>query len=93
LENVLGVLALNGGSHVAPTFAGDTLCCATTVVERIAVSDSYVGALRLRTVGAVNLDGPQHIMIAQPGPAKATDAPGVVLDLDYTVAIPKRPKR
>ena len=92
LENVLGVLALNGGSHVAPTYAGDTLCCTTTVVERIDLSHPHVGALRLRTVGAVNLDGPQHITIAQPGPAKAADASGVVLDLDYTVAIPKKPR-
>jgi 2-methylfumaryl-CoA hydratase len=92
LENVLGVLALNGGSHVAPTYAGDTVCCATTVVERIELPHPRVGALRLRTVGAVNLDGPQHITIAQPGPAKASDAPGVVLDLDYTVAIPRKPR-
>jgi 2-methylfumaryl-CoA hydratase len=92
LENVLGVLALNGGSHVAPTYAGDTICCATTVLERIELPHPHVGALRLRTVGAVNLGGPQHITIAQPRPAKAEDAPGVVLDLDYTVAIPKKPQ-
>lgn len=92
LENVLGVLALNGGSHVAPTYAGDTVCCASSVVERIDLSHPHVGALRLRTVGAVNLDGPQHIALSQPGPAKAAHASGVVLDLDYTVAIPKKPR-
>lgn len=92
LENVLGVLALNGGSHVAPTYAGDTVCCTTTVLERIELPHPHVGALRLRTVGAVNVDGAQHIPVPHPGPAKAANAPGVVLDLDYTVAIPRKPK-
>lgn len=91
LENVLGVLALNGGSHVAPTYAGDTVCCATMVVERIELKNPRVGALRLRTVGATNLDGPQHIVFPRADPAKR-EAAGVVLDLDYTVAIPRKPK-
>jgi len=91
LENVLGVLALNGGSHVAPSYAGDTVCCATVVLERIALPHPQVGALRLRTVGATNLDAAGQIVIPGEAGTKA-DAPGVVLDLDYTVAIPKQPR-
>lgn len=90
LENVLGVLALNAGSHVAPTHAGDTVCCATSVVERIELGDPYVGALRLRTVGAINLDAPGQIIFPRKGADKSESA-GVVLDIDYTVAIPKKP--
>ncbi|GAA4353818.1 MaoC family dehydratase [Variovorax defluvii] len=91
LENVLGLLALNGGSHVAPTHAGDTVCCATTVVERIDLPHADVAALRLRTVAATGLDGAQQIVFPREGAGK-DDAPGVVLDLDYTVAIPRKPK-
>jgi 2-methylfumaryl-CoA hydratase len=90
LENVLGLLALNGGSHVAPTYAGDTVCCATTVLERIGLPQQGVGALRLRTIGAKNIDGPHQIVFPAESGAKA-DAPGVVLDLDYTVLLPRNP--
>lgn len=90
LENVLGVLALNGGSHVAPTYAGDTICCATQVLERIALAHPGVGALRLRTIGAKNLEGPQQIVCPAEAGAKA-EGPGVVLDLDYTVVLPRIP--
>lgn len=90
LENVLGVLAINGGTHVGPTYAGDTVCCATKVVERIELKHPGVGALRLRTVAAANLAGPRQIVFPAEGVARG-DAAGVVLDLDYTVAIPRKP--
>jgi len=89
LENVLGVLALNGGSHVAPSYAGDTICCATTVLERIPLPNQRVGALRLRTVAAKNLEGAHKIIFPVAGTDKAL-APSVVLDLDYTVTIPRK---
>ncbi len=86
LENVLSILAINAGSHVNPVFAGDTLCCATTVVEKIDLGDAPVAALRLRMLGAKNIDTPAQLDFAAP-----THGPQVVLDLDYTVAIPRRP--
>lgn len=91
LENILGVLAINAGSHVAPTYAGDTVCCATTVTGRIDLDHPGVGALRLRTVTSTNLAGSQHIVFPGEGSARG-DAKGIVLDLDYTVAIPKKPQ-
>ena len=45
------VAAINGGSHVAPAFAGDTVYAWSEVLDRAEIpghSDS-VGALRLRT--------------------------------------------
>lgn len=90
LENVLSILAINGGSHVAPVFAGDTICCATNVVEKFDLGSSPVGALRLRMVGAKNIDGAAQIEFTPPG---ARPGPPVVLDLDFTVAIHKRSTR
>lgn len=87
LENMLGILAINGGSHVAPTFAGDTLCCATMVVEKIDLPSAAVGALRLRLLGARNAGAAASIVFP---PAGAAHAPEVVLDLDFTVALPRR---
>lgn len=89
LENVLGLLAINAGSHVAPVFAGDTLRCATTVLEQIDLPGAPVGALRLRLIGAKNIDGAAAIRF----PTDGRHAPEVVLDLDCTVAIPRRHHR
>ncbi|MGE0805403.1 MAG: MaoC family dehydratase [Burkholderiaceae bacterium] len=90
LENVLSILAINGGTHVAPTYAGDTLYCATMVLDKHELSNPFVGALRLRMIGAKNVE--QVAAIAFPGTLqnRPKHADGVVLDLDYTVAIPRR---
>lgn len=90
LENVLGVVALNGGSHVAPTYAGDTVCCSTVVLERMELSHPRVGALRLRTVAAIDTERSSHIAIPPQGTGHAPGSK-VVLDIDYVVAIPKNP--
>ena len=87
LENVLSILAIHGGSHVAPSFAGDTLCCTTRVVECHDMGDAPVGALRLRMVGAKNLESSACIEFDENGKPQGAQ---VVLDLDFTVAIPKR---
>lgn len=87
LENALSILAFNAGTHANPTFANDTIYCATEVIDKFALNDE-VGALRLRMVGIKNMlpseidnfktDGKYH--------------QNVVLDLDYTVAMPRRKK-
>ncbi len=88
LENMLGLLAINGGSHVAPVFAGDTVCCATTVLEKIELPGAPVGALRLRILGAKNVAGAAAVRF----PGEGRHGAEVVLDLDCTVALPKRPR-
>jgi 2-methylfumaryl-CoA hydratase len=89
LENGLGILAINGGSHVNPVFSGDTLSCATQVLEAFRLGDNSVGALRLRMIGAKNIDSTRDIVFPL-----ATGRPDhgkhIVLDLDYTIAFPKR---
>jgi 2-methylfumaryl-CoA hydratase len=91
LENAVRILAFNGGTHSAPTFAGDTLFAWTDVLERIDLGRDDAGALRLRLVGVKNCDP-----ATEEQPFKVTGDNGreryhenVVLDLDYTVLMPK----
>ncbi|MDA0352742.1 MAG: MaoC family dehydratase [Chloroflexi bacterium] len=93
LENVLRILAFNGGTHSNPTFAGDTIFAWTDVLERIDLARSDAGALRLRLVAVKNADPNTEDV-----PFKVADDdgreryhPNVVLDLDYTVLVPKAP--
>ncbi|MGE4431228.1 MAG: MaoC family dehydratase [Sphingobium sp.] len=90
LENILSILAINGGSHRAPTFAGDTLYCYTEVLDIIEMPGrSDVGALRLRLVGLRNNPSAgfsDRIEID----GKRQFHPDVVLDLDYVALIPRR---
>lgn len=89
LENVLGILAINGGSHNAPTFGGDTLYCFTQVKEKFALPGrTDIGALRLRLVGLKNTPAAGLTdTIEKEG--KTRPNPAIVLDLDYTVMIPR----
>ncbi|MFQ6017951.1 MAG: MaoC family dehydratase [Kiloniellaceae bacterium] len=87
LGNAFRIAAINGGRHVAPSFAGDTIYAWSEVLEIIALPGrADLGALRLRTVAAKDrpcADFPLHGAGGKPDPA-------VVLDLDYTVLMPRR---
>ncbi len=87
LANAMKVLAINGGRHVAPTFAGDTIYAWTEVLEKNELPGRHdCGALRLRLVALK--DKP-----AADCPLKDAEGnydPAVVLDFDYTVAVPRR---
>ncbi len=94
LENVVRILAFNAGTHSNPTFAGDTIFGWTDVLERVELGRGDAGALRLRLVAAKNADP-----MTEDQPFRVTDErgreryhPNIVLDLDYTVLIPKRPR-
>ncbi len=86
LENALCILAINGGSHANPSYAGDTLYCVTEVLEKWALNHPQAGALRLRMVGLKNMTASECSSI------KTAQGyhPNVVLDLDYTVLIPRK---
>ncbi len=88
LENALAIAAINGGSHTNPTVAGDTLYAVTEVREkwRLPGRDD-LGALRLRLVGLKNLPPAE---LASPIAPDGTYPQSVVLDLDYTVLMPRR---
>lgn len=87
LENAFAILAINSGTHANPTFAGDTIYCATEVIDTYSLPDrSDIGALRLRMLGIKNMLPDTLTDIKTDGKYHEN----VVLDLDYTVAIPHR---
>ena len=84
LENAFAIAAIHAGSHSNPTFAGDTLYCRHVVVARDKIPGrDDVGALRLRMVGVKNA------RLADIPPTAEGHA-AVVLELDYSVLIPRR---
>jgi 2-methylfumaryl-CoA hydratase len=88
-ENVLSIAAINGGSHVNPTFAGDTIACATMVLDKIELGVSHVGALRLRMIGIKDATA-ASIVFPDAGQSRQAYPSNVVLDLDYTIVIPRK---
>ncbi|HUC69234.1 MAG TPA: MaoC family dehydratase [Stellaceae bacterium] len=85
LANAFRIAALNGGRHVAPCFAGDTIYAWSEVRDKAEIAGrGDVGALRLRTVAAK--DHPCGDFPDRQGEAYH---PAVVLDLDYWVLMPR----
>lgn len=92
LENVLNIVAINGGAHSNPTFAGDTIYAYTEVLDKWEMPGrNDVGLLRLRLVGVKNMAS-QEVPSAKikDEAGKERYHPHVVLDLDYTVILPRR---
>lgn len=87
LANAFKIASLNGGRHVAPTFAGDTIYAWSEILEKQVFSTrDDVGALRIRTIAVKDqlcAEFPDMISDGKPHPA-------VVLNLDYTVLMPRR---
>ncbi len=87
LANAQTMVAINAGTHSAPTFAGDTVYAWSEILDKLTLAGHPgVGALRVRTVATK--DRPCHDF-----PYKMTDGkyePEVVLDFDYTVLMPRR---
>ena len=84
LANAQMIVALNGGAHANPCFAGDTVKCWSEVLDKADTAAPGVGAIRLRLV-AVKQG-------AAPFALKGVDgkyAPEVLLDLDYWALMPK----
>jgi 2-methylfumaryl-CoA hydratase len=86
LENAISILAINAGTHANPSFAGDTIYTATEVLDAWELPNKDIGALRLRMIGIKNMSPTEITKIK----TEAGYHPNVVLDLDYTVAMPKR---
>jgi 2-methylfumaryl-CoA hydratase len=86
LANAQLIAAINGGSHVSPAFAGDTVYAWSEVLDKAELSgiDDSVGALRLRLVATKGRD---ESMTLRGADDKYAD--GVLLDLDYWALIPR----
>lgn len=89
LQNAQWIYSINSGAHANPTFAGDTIYAFTEVIETINHEREDLGLLRLRTVGLKN-KRPEEIETTFDENGKYLKE--VVLDLDYTVVIPKKQK-
>ena len=50
LSNAFKIIAINGGTHASPCFAGKTVFAWSKIIEKVDVSDT-LGALRIRTNG------------------------------------------
>lgn len=85
LANAFHVAAINGGRHVAPLFAGDTVFAWSEV---LAVAElpgrNDVGALRLRTTATKDRPCADF-----PGRQGEGFDPAVILELDYWVLMPR----
>ena len=84
LANAAEMIAINGGTHAGPLFAGETIYAWSEVIDKAELNKT-VGALRLRLV-AVKDQPPTDF------PLRGADgkyAPGVCLDFDYWAAIPR----
>ncbi len=91
LANALRIAAINGGAHCNPSFAGDTLYAYTEVLERWTLPGrDDLGALRLRTVGVKNAESATVAGAKVERDGREIYRDEVVLDLDYTVLMPRR---
>jgi 2-methylfumaryl-CoA hydratase len=85
LGNAFHIAGINGGRHVAPLFAGNTVFAWSQVLAKSELPKrDDVGAIRLRTVATK--DKPCGDF---PDKAGEADDPAVILDLDYWVLIPR----
>ncbi len=83
LANAQMVVALNGGSHAGPCFAGDTIAAWSEVLDKAETSAPGVGALRLRLV-AHRAETQAFTLKSDSGKYDS----GVLLDLDYWALMP-----
>jgi 2-methylfumaryl-CoA hydratase len=87
LANAFHIAAINGGRHVAPLFAGDTVFAWSEIVETAALPHrDDVGALRVRTVATKNRGCADF-----PWREGEGYEPHVVLELDTWALAPRRP--
>ncbi|SOB94273.1 MaoC family dehydratase [Rhodobacter maris] len=83
LANAQMIVALNGGAHANPCFAGDTVKAWSEVLDKAETDAPGVGAIRLRLVATKQG--------ATPFALKGDDGkylPEVLLDLDYWALMP-----
>jgi 2-methylfumaryl-CoA hydratase len=85
LANAFHVAAINGGRHVAPLFAGNTVFAWSEILGKSELPQrSDLGALRVRTIATK--DKPCADFPLKNG---EEDDPAVILDMDYWVLIPR----
>jgi 2-methylfumaryl-CoA hydratase len=85
LGNAFHIAAINGGRHVAPLFAGETVFSWSEILQTTELPGrDDVGAMRIRTVATKDRPCQDFPLMTDDG-AYAAD---VILDLDYWAMIP-----
>lgn len=88
LANAFRIAAINGGRHVNPSFAGDTIYAWSEILKTVRIPGrDDVGALRLRLVAAKDRACTEFPYKTD---EKTYDG-SVVLDLDYWALMARRP--
>ena len=91
LENALTIAAINAGTHCNPTFGDDTIYTWTEVLDKWEIAGrTDIAALRLRMVAVKNMTADSLADRYVEADGKKAYHPNVVLDLDYTVLMPRR---
>jgi len=91
LENALTIAAINAGTHCNPAFGDDTIYSWTEVLDKWTLAArNDIGALRLRMVGIKNLSADSLASSHVHHDGKNSYHPNVILDVDYTVLMPRR---
>jgi 2-methylfumaryl-CoA hydratase len=87
LANAVSIAAINGGRHVNPLFAGDTVFAWSEVLDKVEIRDRKdCGALRLRLVATKNLPCQEF-----PDKDDSGSYPqNVILDFDYWAILPRK---
>jgi len=90
LANGVTIAAINGGSHIAPTFAKDTIYAFSMVLDKWQIpSRKDVGAIRIKTWGVKNAATETISSPPLDETHRFSAESGVVLELDYTLLFPK----
>ncbi len=87
LENAFAIAAINGGAHTNPSFAGDTIYARSIVLERWEVPGR--AGRGCAALAAPRREEHRACRRCKRRPQGAKH-PDVVLDLDYTVLLPRR---
>jgi 2-methylfumaryl-CoA hydratase len=84
IANGFHIAAINRGHHVAPLFAGGTVFAWSLIKDKARLKGREdVGALRVVTTATRDLPAVEY-----PSKPAGEDAPGVILELDYWIAMP-----
>jgi 2-methylfumaryl-CoA hydratase len=87
LANAISIAAINSGTHANPVFAGDTIYAWSEVIAKLELPGrNDFGAIRLRMLATK--DQPCGSFPSRDPEGKFE--PSVVLELDYTVLMPRR---
>ena len=83
LANAQMIVAINGGAHVNPCFAGDTIRAFSEVLDKAETKAPGVGAIRLRLVATKGDPGD-----LSPRNEDDTYRADILLDFDYWALMP-----